>query len=131
SVEQAMLAEAVPAPQRNVAFGRYALTAGLLNALGAVAAAFAAGGTASYYLFAAIGLLTAVMPLLMTERVETTEPPVAFGSFRPLALLAGLFALDSLGGGFVANGVIAYWLHARFGASTSFLGPALAGVALP
>jgi Major Facilitator Superfamily. len=30
----------------------------------------------------------------------------------------------------VANGVIAYWLHARFGATTAFLGPVFAGVAL-
>jgi MFS family permease len=130
SVEQAMLAEAVPAAQRNLAFGRYSLIAGLLNALGGVAAAFAGGTASFYYMFAAIGAVTAVTPLLMSERVETPEPPIAFGDFRPLAFLAALFALDSLGGGFVANGVIAYWLHARFGASTAFLGPVFAGVAL-
>jgi len=30
----------------------------------------------------------------------------------------------------VANAVIAYWLHARFGAETTFLGPAFAVIAL-
>ncbi len=132
SIEQAMLAEAVSARRRNVAFGRYSLIAGLLNAVGAASAAFAAGASIAsfYHLYAAIGLVTAVIPLFMSGRVETSERPVAFGSLRPLALLAALFALDSLGGGFVANGVIAYWLHARFGAGTSFLGPVFAGVAL-
>jgi len=38
SIEQTMLAEAVPAAARNLAFGRYSLTAGLLNAAGAAAA---------------------------------------------------------------------------------------------
>ena len=53
-----------------------------------------------------------------------------FGSFRPLAGLAALFALDSLGGGFVANAVIAYWLHVRFGAETEALGPVFAAIAI-
>jgi hypothetical protein len=57
-------------------------------------------------------------------------PGPAFGSFRPLAGLAALFALDSLGGGLVANAVIAYWLHVRFGAGAETLGPVFAGVAI-
>ncbi|TMB85868.1 MAG: MFS transporter, partial [Chloroflexi bacterium] len=53
----------------------------------------------------------------------------AFGRFRPLAGLAALFALDSLGGGFVANAVIVYWLHVRFGADVQALGPLFAAIA--
>jgi len=132
SVEQTMLAEAVPAAARNTAFGRYSLTAGLLNAAGAAAASVGTAASTSRYflLYAALGLVTAVAPLLISARLEAPGPAVAFGSFRPLALLAALFALDSLGGGFVANAVIAYWLHARFGAGAGFLGPAFAGIAL-
>jgi len=132
SIEQSMLAEAVSERDRNLAFGRYSLVAGLANAAGGAAAAFATAGSSSsfYYVYAAIGAATAVLPALMSRRVETAEPPVAFGSFRPLALLSALFALDSLGGGFVANAVIAYWLHARFGATTAYLGPMFAVVAL-
>jgi MFS family permease len=132
SVEQTMLAEAVPASARNTAFGRYSLTAGLLNAAGAATASIASAAStpAFFILYAAIGLATAVAPLLISSRLEAPGPAVAFGPFRPLALLAGLFALDSLGGGFVANAVIAYWLHARFGAGAVFLGPAFAGIAL-
>ena len=132
SIEQAMLAEAVDAKRRNIAFGRYSLVAGLANAAGGAASALATAVSTSsfYYAYFAIGAVTAVLPVLMTSAVETTGTPVAFGSFRPLAGLAALFALDSLGGGFVANAVIAYWLHARFGATSQFLGPVFAGVAL-
>jgi len=130
AIEQTMLAEAVPASDRNVAFGRYALTAGLLNAAGAAAAAVVPSTAAFFLLYAAIGLATGLAPLFMSRRLEATGPAVAFGPFRPLAYLAALFALDSLGGGFVANAVIAYWLHARFGAGAVFIGPAFAGIAL-
>jgi hypothetical protein len=133
SVEQAVLAEAVTPSARNVAFGRYSLTAGLFNAAGGLAAALATGadgGTAFFLLYAAIGLVTAALPLLMSTRVEVHGRPVAFGSFRPLAGLAALFALDSLGGGFVANAVIAYWLHVRFGADVQTLGPLFGAVAV-
>jgi MFS family permease len=66
----------------------------------------------------------------MSPQVEVSGRPVAFGSFRPLAGLAALFALDSLGGGFVANAVIAYWLHVRFGADVQTLGPLFGAVAV-
>jgi MFS family permease len=130
SIEQTMLVEAVPAGARNLAFGRYSLTAGLLSAAGAASATVAAPTSAFFLLYAAIGVATGLVPLFMSRRLEAAGPAVAFGPFRPLAYLAALFALDSLGGGFVANAVIAYWLHARFGAGAAFLGPAFAGIAL-
>jgi MFS family permease len=133
SVEQAVLAEAVPASRRNVAFGRYSLTAGLFNAAGGLAAALAttSGGRSFFFLaYAAIGLVTAALPVFMSGRVEAPGQAVAFGRFRPLAGLAALFALDSLGGGFVANAVIAYWLHVRFGADVETLGPLFGAVAV-
>jgi len=133
SVEQAVLAEAVPPDARNVAFARYSLTGGLFNAAGGLSATLAtgAGWTEAFFLFyAAIGLATAALPMFMTAKVEAPIAAPAFGSFRPLAGLAALFALDSLGGGFVANAVIAYWLHVRFGADASLLGPVFAAVAV-
>lgn len=133
SVEQAVLAEAAPAVGRNIAFARYSLTGGLFNAAGALAATLAAGPRSTeafFLLYAALGLATAALPLRMSEHVEGPAAAPAFGSFRPLAGLAALFALDSLGGGFVANAVIAYWLHVRFGADPGLLGPVLAAAAL-
>jgi MFS family permease len=133
SVEQAVLAEAVPPAARNKAFGRYSLTGGLFNAAGGLAATFAtglAGGRVFFLIYAAIGLITAVLPIFMSSRVEAPGQAIAFGKFRPLAGLAALFALDSLGGGFVANAVIAYWLHVRFGVDVQTLGPLFAAVAV-
>jgi MFS family permease len=133
SVEQAVLAEAVPPSARNTAFARYSLTGGLFNAAGGLSATLASGPEAIrafFFLYAGVGVLTAALPMFMGEAVEGQSAAVAFGSFRPLAGLAALFALDSLGGGFVANAVIAYWLHARFGVGTSFLGPVFAVVAI-
>ena len=132
AVEQAVLAEAVEPAGRNVAFARYSLSGGLFNAAGALAAALApSGGSArAFFLFyAAIGVATALLPLFMSERVETVQKAAAFGSFRPLAGLAALFALDAFGGGFIANAVIAYWLHVRFGIGAQVIGPVLAVVA--
>jgi MFS family permease len=130
SVEQAVLTETVAPSGRNRAFGRYSLTGGLFNAAGGLSAVLYANTRVYFFLYAAIGLVTAVLPLMMSAGVEGEPTPRVFGSFRPLAGLAALFALDSLGGGFVANAVIAYWLHVRFGAPPGLLGPIFAGVAI-
>jgi MFS family permease len=133
SVEQAVLAESVSPAARNVAFGRYSLTGGLFNAAGGLAAALAtgaAGGRTFFLLYAAIGVITALLPQFMSSRVEAPGQAVAFGRIQPLVGLAALFALDSLGGGFVANAVIAYWLHVRFAVDVQLLGPLFAAIGL-
>ena len=134
SVEQAVLAESVAARGRNRAFARYSLTGGLAAAAGGLAGTLGgdlARGQALFLLYALLGLLTAVLPLLLSAAVETDQSAGrAFGNLRPLAGLAALFAVDALGGGLVATAVIAYWLHVRFGAGTDVLGPAFAAIAL-
>ncbi len=136
-VEQAALAEVVSPAGRNLAFGRYSMTGGLFNAAGGLAATAASGGGRAFFLvYAAIGVVTAVLPLLLSDRVESDSPASLFGPLRNLATLgviarlSALFALDSFAGGFVANAVIAYWLHVRFGAGPQLLGPVFAGVAI-
>jgi MFS family permease len=132
-VEQAALAEAAAGRVRNVAFARYSLTGGLFNAAGALSAALAPGGgdaTSFFLLYAALGAATAALPIAMSARVEAAGAAPACGSLRPLAGLAALFALDSLGGGFVANAVIAFWLHARFGVGAGVVGPLFAAIAV-
>src|SRR5438093_1068497 len=47
-----------------------------------------------------------------------------------VARLSGLFAVDSLGGGFVVQAFIAYWLRRRFGASPATLGAVFAAIGL-
>lgn len=133
AVEQAVLAEAAPGAARNRSFARYSLSGGLAVAAGGLLAAWGTNlhrSTALFLAFALAGLATAVLPLLISGAVEVCSPPVERGRLRPLVSLAGLFALDAFGGGFVQNAVIAYWLHRRFGAGVEVLGPAFTGIAL-
>ena len=133
AVEQAVLAESVDAPGRNRAFARYSLSGGLAVAAGGLMAGYGSDlgrSTQLFFLYALIGLLTAALPLTLSARVEVAQVPTRLADLRPLAGLAGLFALDALGGGFIANAVISYWLHRRFGAGTEVLGPAFAAIAL-
>ncbi|HEY8643369.1 MAG TPA: MFS transporter, partial [Candidatus Dormibacteraeota bacterium] len=83
-------------------------------------------------LYAGLGLATAALALGLSKQVESQVPGplLSRASARPLAGLAALFAVDSLGGGFVVQAVIAYWLHVRFGAGITLLGPTLAAIAL-
>src|SRR5207247_2331115 len=72
---------------------------------------------AFFLLDAAIGLVTAGLPLGLSSRVEAQLRGPAFAALRRpetrrvLVGLAALFALDSFAGGFVTNSVISYWLH--------------------
>jgi MFS family permease len=133
AVEQAVLAESVAPTRRNRAFARYSVGGGLAAAAGGLTAALGTTlerSTVLFLAYAAIGLITAVLPLTLSPRVEVARDTPAFGSFRPILGLAGLFALDAFGGGFIANAVISYWLHRRFGAGTEVLGPAFGLIAL-
>lgn len=134
-IEQAMLAESVAGDRQPAAFGHYSLTGGLASAAGALAATFAGSPQRVqifFVVFVAIGLATAALPLSVSSRAEskTPGPILSRTSLRPLAALSALFALDALGGGFVVQPVIAYWLHVRFGAGASILGPSFAAIAI-
>jgi MFS family permease len=135
-LEQAALAEVVTGAQRNLAFGRYSFSGGLFNAAGALAASLGgATGSAYFLLYALLGVITALLPLFMSRRVESDARAPAFDALRRpetvriIGGLAALFALDSFAGGFVANAVVSYWLHARFGAGPQLLGPVFAAIA--
>ena len=134
ALEQAVLTESVPPDRRNRAFGRYALSGALATAAGGAAAAL--GTTAArteifFLIYAALGLATAVLALSLSPAVEVAgSGRVALPLNRRIAGLSGLFLVDSVGGGLVAQAVIAYWLHVRFGASPLLLGPVFAAIAL-
>jgi MFS family permease len=134
AVEQAMLTEATTPAARNRAFGRYSFTGAIGIALGGLTAGAGTslGRTiAFFWLFAILGLLTAALPLLLSDTVEgKVRDAPAFGTIRPLLGLSALFALDSLGGGLVVNAVIVYWLHVRFGAGPEVLGPSFAAMSV-
>src|SRR5262249_60741640 len=127
-------------------FAWYTLAGALATALGALAGGFM-GGTGApavvagdryrpvILLYAVLGLLLAGLFWHMSpgaEPVSHDAPPSSSGPIAQLAgldsshgvvlRLAGLFALDAFGGGFVAQSFAAYWFHLRFGAEPAALG---------
>jgi MFS family permease len=133
AVEQAMLSESATPAGRNRSFGRYSLTGGLAGTAGALLATAGVDNRATsllFALYAVLGLVTAALPLRMSERVEGDRGGRVFGSLRPLLALSALFAVDSFGGGFIVQSVVSYWLHVRFGAGSDVLGPAFAAMSL-
>ncbi|MGH8437195.1 MAG: MFS transporter, partial [Pseudomonas sp.] len=135
AIEQAILAAATPNERRTSAFVRYAVAQDAGGALGALAAAITpwlqqqldmpappygvllgAGG--------AILLMSALLYARLPHAAARTEalPRVSPESRRRIAGLSGLFALDSLGGGFLAGTLLTYWFFERFALTASTIG---------
>ena len=133
SVEQAVLTDATTSAMRNRAFGRYSATGALAGAAGGL---LASAGTdlpriqSLFIVYAVLGAISALLPLMLSSRVESGHGAPVFGNLRPLIGLSGLFAVDALGGGLVARSVLAYWLHLKFGATAGILGPTFAAMLL-
>ncbi len=133
AVEQAMLTQAATPSNRNMAFARYSLAGALAGAAGGFAAGAGTGAFRTdlfFLVFVGLGLATAAIPLLLSSAIESETRAKAFGTFKPLAGLAGLFALDSLGTGLVSASVLVYWLHVKYGASPAVLGPVFGAMSL-
>jgi MFS family permease len=143
AIEQAALTRTVSDDRRTAVFAWYQLAGAVSTALGALAGGFAcqemanagATGAAVYrpviLAYGAVGVLLAFGFLQLTPAVEVPPPSTPsrgllhFGlhQSRPVVLhLAGLFALDAFGGGFVIQSLIAYWFHVRFGVEPAMLG---------
>jgi MFS family permease len=132
--EQSLLAGSVASERRTASFGRYALVGSLCGALGALGSgvcesAGAALGLApghalrlAYWIYAAAGLGLAFWyrPLLRTTHAQAAEPAATPrpARVRPVIWkLAALFSLDSFGGGFAVQALLALWLFERFALS--------------
>ncbi len=142
ALEQAGIAGLVGGARRTDAFAWYSLVGSLALALGSLAAGAtglwhvrATVPLAAYELLIAVyglaGLLGSVLYARCSPGLDGPAP-VADGP-RPLmglhrsrgvvALLAGLFSVDAFAGGIVAQGLVAYYFHLRFGLSLAALGP--------
>ena len=146
AVEQAALAESVPAERRTGVFAWYTLAGSFATAAGALAGgglaqllqSEGASPLASYRAvvlgYALIGALLVPLFLRLSPAVE---PPPLQRQARPAFLhaglglgpsrgnvlrLAGLFSIDSFAGGFVVQAFVAYWFHTRFGVAPAGLG---------
>jgi predicted MFS family arabinose efflux permease len=139
SLEQAMIPQAARTPlHRNRAFARYNAVAYLAGSLGSLAAGgpdffrrfFPAVPASQRFLLAypVIGLICAFLASRLSRQMEAGEELTAERKFplvrskRRVAGLAGLFAVDSFGGGFVVSSFIVFWFQRKFGASTETMG---------
>jgi predicted MFS family arabinose efflux permease len=137
TLDQVMLASTGPhQPQLVRGFGLYNTVATLAGAAGALLGALPVdrhlvGGT-----LIVVGVAGALLAARLPESVEAPAaerngPRRALVSSRsPVLRLAGLFAVDSLAGGFVVQAYIAYWLGVRYGAPTRVVGVVFAAVGL-
>ena len=141
--EQAVLTETVAAGDRTAMFARYNLAGNFAGAFGALLAG-APGAVARKYgydqglalrsgfaLYALVALLVGAIYWSISPAVEPPEaakpaadpgakadaapraPPLA-RSRNVVLKLAALFSIDSLGGGFVVQSMLALWLFRRF-----------------
>lgn len=134
SLEQAMLPETVPTARRTRTFGVYSAVATIAGSVGALAAGGpqllrdAGFGIADQRFFLAltpVGLVGVAVALSLSPRVESARPT---GRTAPLersrstvTRLAGLFAIDSFGGGFVVQSFLVYFLSREFSMSAGAL----------
>jgi MFS family permease len=149
SLEQAMLAGELERRRLARGFGAYNAVATAAGSLGALAAAGigplqrewpAAPSEPRFFLLfvpAAIAgmviahrLSSAVERPVPREATTSTRAPVLGVSRPAVTRLAGLFAMDSFGGGFVVQAFIAFWLAERFDASVTVIGVVFFAVGL-
>lgn len=139
AMEQSLLADPETVGARTVAFVRYSALQDVAGAIGSLGAAIPAllvasglGGLLSWRLtFALAGLLTVATSAMYLglarggSRMASASPAAGVSpeSKRRIAGLAGLFSLDSLGGGFLASSILSYWFFRRFGFTGAELGP--------
>lgn len=150
TLEQAILPQTTTQEHRTRLFSVYNMVGALAGSLGALAAgtpvllqqilgmaprtsfrtmflAYAAFATASLWLFTRL-----------SGRVELAAGGLAGGisgyglrRSRGIVLkMAALFGLDSFGGGFVVQSLVAYYFNLRWGAGPEILGPVFLGVGL-
>ena len=130
-LEQSMLAHSAPDAQRTSLFARYSLTGSLMAAGGALAVGLAEQlgrnfawthldiARGMFGVYALLGLVVMALyrrlPALESD-AETARRPLGPSRNRVL-LLAGLFSIDSFGGGFLVQSLLALYLFQHYGLS--------------
>jgi MFS family permease len=135
--EQALLPQTISDRQRTALFARYSLVGSLVAATGALTAglpelaAEQTGLSLSYaldgmfLLYAILGLIALLLYRGLSPAIEpaTKTAPAPLTTSKGIVFkLAALFSLDSLGGGFVVQSLLALWLFQRFEVSIATAG---------
>ena len=146
SIEQAALSHVVPNRSRTTVFAWYTLAGSFATAIGSLCGGLlpsvlrrtaitpAGSYRAVVILYAAVGILLALFFTRLSPAAEVNtagDAPLltaknnsfGLGCSRDIIFrLSALFALDSFGGGFVAQSFAAYWFYLRFGVNPATLG---------
>ena len=128
-LEHAVLSRSVDDSQRTALFARYSLVGALVAALGALAAGLPDAMVtamhlsmkmslqAMFGLYGVLGLLSAwiytSLPVGPELAMQTPAAPLK-KSKKVVYVLAALFSLDALGGGFVVQSMVALWLFQKY-----------------
>ena len=136
-LEHTLLSRAVDANQRTATFARYSLIGSLLAALGSLFAAVPDYVVASlhidrkavmqamFLLYGGIGLVCWGIYRAIPWCIES-ETPVQAAPLREskkiVYSLSALFCIDSFGGGFIVQSLLALWLYQKFDLSTIVAG---------
>ncbi|MBI4503683.1 MAG: MFS transporter [Gemmatimonadetes bacterium] len=160
TVEQSVLADALPEATRTRAFTRYAFAQDVAGAVGSLAVSLpdllahltnvpplvtyrwaflglAGLSLGPVWLYLRLPRDVATRPFASLRAGSPADPPTGSRSSPPTRLspesrrhvrgLSTLFALDSLGGGFLAGSIITYWFFRRHGLDGAVLGPVFFG----
>lgn len=133
-LEHAMLARGAADQDRTRVFARYSLIGALSAAAGSLASSLpeflTAAGVANlaalrlmFYLYAALGVASAILyrRLPTTQAQQQSHAPLG-PSRRTVYKLAILFSVDAFAGGFVVQSLLALWLFQRFDLSLAQAG---------
>jgi hypothetical protein len=125
TIEQVVIARAVPGRRRTAVFSAYNLVGYGAAGLGAALAGVGGGYQGLFGVF----VMGAIVQLAAYWRLPPAVPgaaarraPAPLVSAPLIRRMAALFALDSFAGGFVLQSLVAYFLHTRFGLGLADLG---------
>lgn len=136
-VEQSLLPQTVRARKRTAVFARYGLVGTLLGAIGALASGLPellservdidlqTAIKGMFLLYALLGGLAFLTYRRLSQDLEPAAAPVSTplgASKKTVYKLAALFSLDSFGGGFVIQSLLALYLFDRFELSVATTG---------
>jgi len=136
-LDQAILPATAPPERRTAVFAWYNVVQDAGHAIGALAAGLpalfrAASFSEAVSLRAAVGAyalllaVTALLYIFLTPEVEAAAPAarvhISPASRRIVVRVSALFALDSLGGGFLTSALLSYFFYSRFGVGEEGIG---------
>ncbi|MBI2958190.1 MAG: MFS transporter [Chloroflexi bacterium] len=139
-IEESMLPQTTDDRHRTATFAWYNIVSSLAGATGALVAGLpallgmspVAGYSTLVWAYSGSGVLLLLLFTRLSASVGApgTAVRIRFGlskSMGKVARLASLFAIDSFGGGFALQGILAYWFYLRYGVDAATLGAVFFG----